>query len=201
MNPRARVLDVSGLPTVVFGTRSILWLATMCLVMIEGAMFCILMATYFYLRTRSTDWPPGLDAPDLLWGSLNLGIFLASLVPNFIIKKAGERCNLGLVKPLLLVMCAIPLANGALRAYEFLHLNSNWASNAYGSVVWTLLGMHTVHLITDWYDTVVLTALIFFGPYEEKRLMDVAENADYWNFVVGSWALVYVVIYWAPRWL
>jgi cytochrome c oxidase subunit 3 len=201
MSTCAPVLDVSKLPSTVFGSRSILWMATMCLVLIEGTMFSILVATYFYLRTRTSDWPPGLDPPDLLWGTLSLGIFLVSLAPNMLIKKAASERRLGAVKLLLVVMTLVPLIVGVVRTYEFLHLNCNWASNAYGSVVWTLLGMHTVHLITDWYDTAVLCALLFFGPYEEKRLMDVAENADYWYFVIGSWAFIYIIIYWAPRWL
>jgi cytochrome c oxidase subunit 1/cytochrome c oxidase subunit I+III len=70
-------LDVSGLPTVVFGSRSILWWATMGLAIIEGTMFAILIATYFFLRTRVGDWPPGVLPPYLLWGTINTGIFLA----------------------------------------------------------------------------------------------------------------------------
>jgi heme/copper-type cytochrome/quinol oxidase subunit 3 len=32
-------------------------------------------------------------------------------------------------------------------------LNVSWDANAYGSVVWLLLGLHTTHLITDTIDT------------------------------------------------
>ena len=37
------------------------------------------------------------------------------------------------------------------------------------------------------------------GPIEEKRFVDVEENAVYWYFVVGAWLPIYGVIYWAPR--
>ena len=53
-----RVLDVFDLPTVVFGSRNIVWLGTILFMLIEGAMMAMLYASYFYYRTRSTDWPP-----------------------------------------------------------------------------------------------------------------------------------------------
>jgi cytochrome c oxidase subunit III len=65
--------------------------------------------------------------------------------------------------------------------------------------VWLLLGLHTVHIATDVLDTGVLTVLIFTGPIEEKRFVDVSENAFYWYFVVLAWIPVYAVIYLAPR--
>jgi heme/copper-type cytochrome/quinol oxidase subunit 3 len=66
-------------------------------------------------------------------------------------------------------------------------------------VVWLLLGLHTTHLVTDTVDTAVLAVLLFTGPFEGKRFVDVSENALYWYFVVLSWLPIYVVIYWAPR--
>ena len=47
--------------------------------------------------------------------------------------------------------------------------------------------------------TAVLMVLMFTGPIEEKRFVDVAENAMYWYFVVFVWLPIYGVIYWAPR--
>jgi hypothetical protein len=48
-------------------------------------------------------------------------------------------------------------------------------------------------------DTGVLTVLMFVGPIEEKRFVDVSENAMYWYFVVFTWVPIYGVLYWAPR--
>ena len=53
--------------------------------------------------------------------------------------------------------------------------------------------------MTDVLDTTVLAALMFLGPIEEKRFVDVSENAFYWYFVVLAWLPIYGVIYWAPR--
>jgi cytochrome c oxidase subunit I+III len=65
--------------------------------------------------------------------------------------------------------------------------------------VWTLLGFHTVHILTDLLDTIVLAVMMFTGPLEERRFVDVSENAAYWYFVVGTWLPIYALIYFAPR--
>jgi cytochrome c oxidase subunit I+III len=43
--------------------------------------------------------------------------------------------------------------------------------------------------------------LVFTGPLEGRRFVDVSENAVYWLFVVFSWLPVYAVIYGVPRWV
>ena len=87
------------------------------------------------------------------------------------------------------------------RAFEFQSLNCRWSDNAYASIVWTLLGFHTAHLVTDLLDTGVLMVLMFTGPLKGKRFVDVAENGMYWYFVVWAWLPIYVTIYLVPRWL
>ncbi len=62
-----------------------------------------------------------------------------------------------------------------------------------------LLGLHTVHLATDLYDSAVLAAVFFSGRIEGKRHVDVSDNGMYWYFVVYSWLPIYAVIYWTPR--
>jgi cytochrome c oxidase subunit I+III len=61
------------------------------------------------------------------------------------------------------------------------------------------MGFHTAHLLTDVADTIVLIILMFVGPLEGKRFVDVSENSIYWNFVVVIWLLIYVIIYLGPR--
>ena len=94
---------------------------------------------------------------------------------------------------------AFALAFLVVRGFEFAALNVRWDANAYGSIVWLLLGLHTTHLVTDTFDTAVLAVLLFTGPLEGKRFVDVSENALYWYFVVLSWLPIYAVIYLAPR--
>jgi cytochrome c oxidase subunit III len=197
--PRAEAIDVSQLPSFAFSHRSPMWWGTLGMMAIEGTVFALAVAVYFYLRSHSDSWPMTALPPDLLWGTLNTAIMVASAIPNHLAKQAGERYDVRGVRLWLIVSLLFGAAFIAVRVMEFATLNVRWDSNAYGSIVWTLLGLHTAHMVTDWLDTVVLTVLFFTGPLEGKRFVDVSENSMYWYFVVWAWIPIYLVIYWGAR--
>jgi cytochrome c oxidase subunit III len=197
--PRAEAIDVSQLPSFAFSHRSPMWWGTLGMMAIEGTVFALVVATYFYLRSHSQTWPITAPPPDLVWGTLNTAIMLASAIPNHLAKKAGERYDVAGVRLWIVVGLVFGAAFIAVRVMEFAALNVRWDSNAYGSVVWTLLGLHTAHMVTDWLDTLVLGVLFFTGPLEGKRFVDVSENSMYWYFVVWTWIPIYLVIYWGAR--
>jgi cytochrome c oxidase subunit 3 len=195
-----RALDVSELAPAAFGHRSILWWGTVGIMLIEGTAFALAIASYFFLRLRTPEWPPaGVAPPDLLWGTINTVVLLVSAIPNQLAKTAAERIDLARVRLWLVVALIFGVGFNVIRVAEFATLNCLWSTHAYGSIVWLLLGLHTTHIATDVLDTGVLTVLMFTGPIEEKRFVDVAENSLYWYFVVLTWLPIYGVIYWAPR--
>ena len=85
------VLDVSHLPAYVFGPRGLMWWGTMGLLAIEGTMFAVLIAAYFYLRLYVHEWPPHVLPPDLLYGTVNTLVLLISAVRNEWVKRAATR--------------------------------------------------------------------------------------------------------------
>jgi len=192
-------LDVSRLPTYAYGHRSLMWWGTMALVAIEGTVFAIALVVYFYLRELADLWPPEESPPSLLFGTLNTIILLVSAIPNQWTKKAAEREDLRAVRIGLVVCMAFSVAFLIVRIFEFPALNTQWDASAYGSIVYMLLGLHTAHLLTDAVDSGVLTVLMFTGPLEGKRYVDVSENALYWWFVVLTWLPIYFTIYIVPR--
>jgi heme/copper-type cytochrome/quinol oxidase subunit 3 len=198
-NIARRELDVSGLPTVVFSHRSLVWWGTIGLMAIEGTMFAIVVAAYFYLRTRVNDWPPGLMPPALLYGALNTALFIVSIVPNQFAKKVAEKGERSATLVWLVVLALFGVGNLVLRGFEFSALNCQWNANAYASVLWLILSLHTAHLATDWFDTCVVAVLFWTGPFDARRFMDASENSDYWYFVVFTWLPIWFVIYWVPR--
>ena len=193
------LLDVSKLPTFGFGHRSPMWWGTMGLVAIESTVFALAIMSYFYLRSHAGAWPMSSLPPDLLWGSVNTAIMVGSMIPNHFAKRAAEHLDLPKVRLWMVVCMLVSVAFLTVRVFEFKTLNTHWDSDAYGSIVWMLMGLHTTHLITDAYDSLVLTVLMFTGPLEGKRFVDVSENAGYWYFVVLSWIPIYAVIYWGAR--
>jgi heme/copper-type cytochrome/quinol oxidase subunit 3 len=194
-----RLLDVSTLPTFAFGHRSPMWWGTMGLMLIEGTVFALAIMAYFYLRSHATAWPMTRFPPELIWGNVNTAIMLISMVPNHFAKQAAERLDLQKVRLWMVVCLLISFLFLGVRVLEFGALNTRWDSDAYGSAVWMLMGLHTTHLVTGAYDSAVLTVLTFTGPMEGKRYVDVSENAAYWYFVVLSWIPIYLVVYWGAR--
>jgi heme/copper-type cytochrome/quinol oxidase subunit 3 len=194
-------IDASRLPSLAFGHQSLMWWGTLGIMAIEGTAFALAAAMYFYVWTRVDAWPPDALPPDLRWGTLNLLILIVSIVPNEYTKRAAERFDLRGVRIGMRACLALGVAVIVVRALEFSALNVSWDTNAYGSSVWLLLGLHTTHLVTDVADTAVLAALMFIGPLEDSRFVDVSENALYWNFVVIAWVPIYAIVYLAPRWM
>lgn len=193
------IINVERMPRFAFGHRSIVWWATMGLIAIEGTMFALVIMSYVYIKGRNPHWPPGVFPPSLRWGTLNTLVLLASCIPNELTKRAAERMDLRRVQFWMCVCIVFAIAFNIVRIFEFRALNVWWDTNAYGSVVWTLLGFHTTHIVTDLLDTIVLAAVMFVGPLEEKRFVDVSENAFYWYFVVLIWIPIYGLIYLSPR--
>jgi cytochrome c oxidase subunit I+III len=198
MNPRA-VVDVSALPDSEFGHRGLIWWGTVGFMVIEGSIFAIGLVVYFYLRLNVVDWPPSQPNPDLSFGTANLILVLVSLVPAAISKRAAEAFELERTRAWLLVLVVMGMISVVLRAFEYPALNCRWDDNAYGSMVWVLLSMHTIHVATDVVDSVVLLVMAWTKPMSRKRFVDLSENSLYWYFIVAWWIPIYLVIYFAPR--
>ena len=194
-------LDVAGLASFGFSHSSLMWWGTAGLMAIEGTVFAIAIVMYFYLRSHADAWPMSTPPPALSWGTINTVILLLSAVPNHFAKRAAEQLDRGGVKLWLTICLAFGFVFLVVRGFELAARNVRWDASAYGSVVWLLIMLHTVHLVTDAWDTTVLDVLFFTGPLEGRRYVDVSENALYWYFVVLSWIPIYLTIYFGPRWL
>ena len=195
--------DLSALPTHGFSHRALTWWGIMAFFLIEGTFFLLAIAAYFYLMNQEQAWPPPpFLPPDLLAGTLFTILMLVSEIPNTLVKRAAEKGQLRKLRQLMPIVCGIGLVLLVIRGFEFATLNVLWSDNAYGSVVWALLFLHATHILTDWGDTVVLTALMFTKHgMEGRRFVDVSENAIYWRFVWIAWLPIYGLLYWLPRWV
>jgi heme/copper-type cytochrome/quinol oxidase subunit 3 len=201
MSRSPRAVDVAALPNDAFGHQGLIWWGTLGFMVIEGAMFVMGIVVYFYLRLKVAEWPPSLPNPGLTFGTANLSLVLVSCIPNQLAKRAAEKMDLRAVRVWLTVLVLIGLAALILRAFEYTALNCRWNDNAYASIVWVLLSMHTIHVATDVVDSGVLLALAFAGPVTKRRFVDFSENSLYWYFIVAWWIPIYATIYLAPRWL
>jgi heme/copper-type cytochrome/quinol oxidase subunit 3 len=193
--------DVAALPTAKTGPSSLTWWGIVGFMLIEGAAFGLAFAAYFFLMGHEQGWPPeGRAAPGLLAGTLFTILMLLSEIPNTNIKQAANAGDVPTIRLLMPVMVVIGAILLIIRGFEFNSLHVRWTDNAYGSIIWALLLLHTTHILTDWFDTVVLWALIRTPlGYEPRRLVDVDENSLYWRYVWLLWLPIYLMIYWIPR--
>ena len=192
--------DLSELPLHGKRSASLTWWGTLGFMLIEGSGFALVLAVYLYLASIATEWPLGAPPPDLLPGTIITAVLLLSLIPNMLVSRWARQEDLRKVRIGMIVMALLGIAPLVPRAFEFSALNVLWDSNAYGSVTWTLLGLHTTHLITDLIDTLVLSALMLTRHGRNpRRFGDVQDNAMYWNFVVLTWLPIYACLYGIPR--
>lgn len=194
------VFDLSKLPPHGLGTESLTWWGTLAFMLIEGTGFALSIVVYLYLMSLAPHWPLNAPPPDLLPGTALTALLIASLLPNMLIARWARQQNLAKVRIGLIIMSLLGVAPLIVRIFEFPAMHISWDQNAYGSIVWVMLGLHTTHILTDLIDTLVLTCLMFSRHGDNpRRYGDVSDNAMYWNFVVATWLPMYICLYWVPR--
>lgn len=196
--PLRIVGDVSTLPDYAFGPAALGWWGVIGYMLIEGMGFLLAVGVYLYLVPLGNPWPPA-PPPDLIYGTTFTIVLTASLLPNAYALRAARRQDLHSTRRGMLVMLAIGFVLLVLRGFELTTLNVRWDMNAYGSILWALMFLHTTHVATDVYDTCPLAVLLFVRRTDGRRFSDVEDNALYWNFVALTWLPLYALIYWLPR--
>jgi cytochrome c oxidase subunit I+III len=193
-------LDVSELPPYDISKQSPLWWGQLCIDIIEGTMFSILIAAYLYMRLRMDVWPPpGDQYPHLLLPTLSLIALLISVPFSYFASEAAKRNDRGgMIRNLALnlVFAAICFI---LRIFEWHSLNFNWQADAQGSYVWAFLGLHSFDFIADAIFTLVLLFLVLIGRSGEKQRLGVHVDTVVWYFIAAIWIPIYIVIYWGPH--
>jgi cytochrome c oxidase subunit I+III len=200
MSERRSTVDVSGLTTVPFGHRSLLWWGTLAFAVIEGFTLLLMIASYFYLRTNEFDWPPGRTPnPDLLIPTLNTVLLLLVIVPMRMVDKAAKRMHRAAVIRWLLVALGMTIVVTVLRWWELLALNVRWDAHAYASAAWGVVVLHSTLVVTDVFETGALAVLFMSRKAKRKHYPDASDAADYQYFLSAIWVPIYLIVYWGPR--
>jgi len=161
-----------------------------------------------YLRHNFDQWPPprveqlpwlSNPNPDLLWGTLNLLLLLGSVVPMYLTDKAARRKDRNEVILWLGVMILVSVLANAIRFVEFRHLNVRWDVNAYGSLVWLILGLHVTYLISAALEFFIMWLWVTTKDLDDHHAMDITLAAIYWYWIAGTWLILYVIVYLGAR--
>ena len=200
MRPLRPAGDVAELPTVTFGSKSLMWWGTLGFIVIEGWTTALLVVAYLYLRQNYETWPPlRTPYPSLLIPTINLLVMLVSCIPAYLVAQAARRLDEAAVKRWLLIMCLAVVPTIVLRWWELWAINTRWDTTAYGSAAWTIVGFHTSLLLLDVVDTLGLTLFYFIREMPARTYSDTVDNSNYWYFTVGLWVAIYLIVYVGPR--
>jgi cytochrome c oxidase subunit I+III len=192
-------VDVSGLPTAVFGPRAMLWWGTLSFMAIEGMTLVVCVACYFYLWRNEATWPPEHTVrPSLLWPTISLAVLLLSNVPVRLADKAAHRLALPAARRWFTLALVFAVAFLPLRWMDLLALNCRWDTNAYGSVAWLTAGVHATLLWLNLFETLGFVALLYSSKFQERHFTDVSESCFYWYFMTGAWVPLYAMVYLTP---
>ena len=91
----------------------------------------------------------------------------------------------------LLVATVLAVVSCVVRGFEFPNLVVRWDENAYGSVFWVTLGLHTTHIISGVAENLMMLLVLPQRP-EKKHFSDVQVGGVLWYFVVGEWVLAFL---------
>lgn len=195
-----RIVPVGALPADPSDRRAPVWWGVVLMIVIETTVFAALIASYFYLKNSSPVWPQGgIEPPELLLPSINAAILLLSSLPVWwadsgIRKGDQRRLKLGLAAGFVMGVAFL-----VLKYIEYSAKDYTWSTNAYGSIVWTITGFHSAHVVVLLIKTLVVETLAFRGYFSERRNIGVQANGLYWHFVVLAWVPLFATLYLSPR--
>jgi heme/copper-type cytochrome/quinol oxidase subunit 3 len=163
------------------------------LVATEAALFGTLLASYYYLRFQAVDWPPaGIEAPKVALPLALTAALVATSVPMFLAARAATR---GRVRATLLALVGAVVVQGGYLAVQVVLFADDLGKfrpedTAYGSIYFTLLAAHHVHVLIGILLIGWLLLRLALGGLTNYRLIAVRVVAVYWYFVNAMAILV-----------
>jgi cytochrome c oxidase subunit III len=183
----ARAAQATPTSPVRFGT--ILFLAS------EFLLFGGLFAAYFGLRSRTTPWPPDGLEPD--WKLALFGTALL-MVSSFCLSRGLDHAATGrvdLLRRWTLVTIALGVGFLAMELWDWTHVSFQISSHPYGTMYFTLTGIHGLHVLAGLLVLSVLLGRSYQGAYDTGNLDGAHSMAYYWQFCDATWILIFLVVF------
>ena len=161
-------------------------------IMLFGSFF----TAYFFVRVvNGVEWPPeGFHLPVFVAGVNSAILLTSSFTMHWALQsiKRGHRTGLqaGLVLTFLLGLTFL-----LTQVIEYARVGFAPNDQAFGTIFYSLTGLHGAHVFVGLTLLAVATARAFRGHFSEEAHWGVELPGIYWHFVDVMWIVVYTTIY------
>jgi heme/copper-type cytochrome/quinol oxidase subunit 3 len=164
----------------------------------EAALFAYLLFSYFFLASQAPGiWPPH-GVPSLRIAGPNTVVLLASSLTAWWGQSGIEHGN----RPRLLAGLGLTLVLGtlfaALQVVEWRQQPFTAAGDTYGSLYFTITGVHVTHVVVGLVMLGCLTIWSLQRRFTAQRHLHVVIGVWYWHFVDVVWLAVFSTFYLSP---
>jgi heme/copper-type cytochrome/quinol oxidase subunit 3 len=176
------------------------WWGMAVLIMTEAMVFVILLAAYFFLRAASTEWPlGGIEVPKLELSLPMSFVLWGSSLPIFWAEASIRKGRLRPFKIGLMISFVMGLSFLAYTLYDFNELHFGWRDNAYGSIYYTIVGLHALHVFIGLGMNVVVQLKAWLGRLDRGHHASAEIFSLYWHFVDVVWLAVFPALFLSPH--
>jgi heme/copper-type cytochrome/quinol oxidase subunit 3 len=154
------------------------------LIATEAALFATLIASYFYLRFNSPNWPPaGTAAPRVVTPAVLTGVLVISSVPMAL---AARSANAGAARRTWALLAGALAIQGVYLGVQLSDLLAQLAAHpasqsTYFSIYYTLICVHHAHVVVGLLLVAGLLLRVARG-LTRYRAVGVGAVALYWHF-------------------
>jgi heme/copper-type cytochrome/quinol oxidase subunit 3 len=162
------------------------WWGAALLIATEATLFGTLIASYFYLYSRTTPWPPsGIERPSVALPLVLAGALAATSVPMFLADGAARAGRVAATAGMVAIALAVQAAYLGVQIIELERDLDRFAprgGGAYASSYYTLLVVHHAHVLLGILMDVWLLSKLARG-LTNYRVIATRVIALYWYFV------------------
>ena len=162
----------------------------------EVLLFGAFFAAYFFVRVvNNYDWPPkGFELPRFVAGVNTAILVTSSFTVHWALHsiRRGHRAGLqaGLVLTFLMGLTFL-----LTQILEYARIGFTPHDTAFGTVFFSLTGLHGAHVFVGLTILAAMTARAFRGHFTPEEHHGVEIGGIYWHFVDVMWIVVYSTIY------
>lgn len=164
-------------------------------------LFCVLLATWALLRSRSDGWPPpgAPEPPDALW--LSNALLFASSLALLRGQRVVRHTEAGRPLPReyrgwAALSACLGLAFLAAQVHLWRQLGADGlhpSTGGYGTIFYGLTATHALHVVVG---LLLLTRLTCLSLTRHVRIrVSTRVAATYWHFLGLLWAVLFVLLY------